>query len=260
MADLFQNKINQFIGDGARSAKFKVIFDLPKELNLKLNISMTNNLHSKAGLTGPQAQEALEFFCTNAAFPGFSGEAIEFKYLGRTIPIQSVISPNQTWTATFYNDEKHAIRQFFKEWAEKYQYWTLGSNTSSRQLGTGGYLAVYQYDFNLKNTPIAYVLYNPYPVTMSDVEVAYESLNQIQTFTVEFRYTHYNIVEITNGGLSEEDVASVIKSTAKDLLKSGVNFVKDTLKTAGGELNKSLGVQEWLEARKKNLTDFFGIG
>ena len=274
MADLFQNKLNQYVGDVARSAKFAILMNPPQDL--KLSISMTNNSQSKADLSGSQANEAIEYFCYAGAFPGITGEAIDFKYFGRNIPIPSIATPNQTWTATFYNDENHGIRQFFKDWIQKSQYANLNSDSlETREMGSykdgyNSWIAVYQYDYNLKNKTTVYALFNPFPVSMSDIEISYENLNQVQSFTVEFRYTHFEIGFIEGNGASVEDIKSLVSSSIKELAKSAMGAVKDfgksVVKSLYSSANEKFGIEsyinnkrdelkEWAENRKKGIMD-----
>lgn len=258
MADLFQNNINKYLGDVARSAKFSVQFELPPELNL--TISLTNNSKTESPLSGTEASRALEYFCYGASFPGMVGETIDFKYLGRTIPVPGVVNPTQTFTATFYNDEKHGVRKLFKEWIELYQYWNTNSNETTRvRPKPATFMAIYQLDFKLKNNITFYCLYNPFPVSMSDIEVSYENLNQVETFTVEFRFTHYDIGAVKNNGLSQEDVSQLVKSAANDIVKSAVNAGKDMVKNIGKNLLSSamsnLGINDMLQSAKNTTLD-----
>ena len=274
MADLFQNKLNQYVGDVARSAKFSILMNPPQDL--KLNISMTNNSKSKSELSGSQANEAIEYFCYAGAFPGITGESIDFKYFGRNIPIPSISIPNQTWTATFYNDENHEIRQFFKDWIQKSQYANLNTDDlEQREMGSysdgyNSWLALYQYDYQLKNKTAVYALFNPFPVSMSDIEVSYENLNQVQSFTVEFRYTHFEIGFIEGNGASVEDIKSLVSSSVKEIAKSAMGAVKDfgknTIKSLYSGANEKYGIEKyinnkrdelksWVEDRKKGILD-----
>lgn len=258
MADLFQNNINKYLGDVARSAKFSVQFELPPELSLK--ISLTNNSKTESQLSGTEASRALEYFCYGASFPGMVGETLEFKYLGKTIPIPGNINPAQTFTATFYNDEKHGVRKLFKEWIELYQYWHTNSNETTRvRPKVASFMAIYQLDYRLKNNVTFYCLYNPFPVSMSDIEVSYESLSQVETFTVEFRFTHFDIGSVKNNGLSQEDVSQLVKSAANDIVKNAVNTGKDIVKNIGKNLLNSamnnLGINEKLNSAKNIALD-----
>lgn len=260
MADLFQNKINQYLGDVARSAKFTIWLNPPEDL--KLSISMTNNSKSKSDLSGASANEAIEYFCYAGAFPGVTGETIDFKYLGRTIPIPSVSTPNQTWTATFYNDENHAIRKFFKDWIQKSQYHNFNTDAAeTRDMGSyGGYnswIALHQYDYNLKNKTVVYALFNPFPVSMSDIEISYENMNQVQTFTVEFRFTHFEIGFIEGQGSTVEDIKSLVASTVKDIAKNAMsqvkNFGKSLVKDLYTSANKKYGIEETINGYRDSL-------
>lgn len=272
MADLYQNKINQYLGDVARSAKFAILLNPPK--GIELNISLTNNAKSKATLTDSDMNSAIEYFCYAGAFPGITSEPLDFKFHGKTIPIPGVSNPNQTWTATFYNDELHGIRKLFKDWIENAQMWLhqddteYGSSTRNSMLNTSNpydnfvnsYIAIWQYDYKLKNKTAVYALFNAFPVSMSDVEVSYENINQVQTFTVEFRYTHFDMAYVEGQASSASDIESLVKNTINTLKDTAINTVKSTLKSLGSQLyesaNKNLGIDEFVQKQKENAATF----
>lgn len=228
MADIFQNKINQFIGDAARPAKFEVYIFSPSGVKFK------NKSQSEAA-------EEFSYYCYAGSFPGATAESIDFKYLGRNIPVPNVLTPNQTWTATFYNDEKHKIRKFFKDWMESYQIHNYnGSNYNDFE---NLQLAIYQYNYELKEKTAVCVLYGVFPKSISDIEISYESLSQVQTFQVEFQFVYWDITEV-EAGLSAEAIKDAIKNTVTDtingVLKTGQNIVNNAVDKVFNKLNSYL--------------------
>lgn len=228
MADIYQNKLNKYLGDGARSAKFEVLIIPPSGVELK---KYSTN----------EASSALSYQCYATAFPGMTAESIDYKYLGRNIPVPNVLIPNQGWSATFYNDENHSIRKFFKDWMESYQTNHYGGG-ETRQLQNLT-LSIYQWDYELKNKVLACVLYGIFPVSMSDIEVSFENLSQIQSFQVEFKYAYFDYVDIA-AGLSAEGIKDTIKNTVNNavnsVLKAGQTLASTAADKAMGLLNDKL--------------------
>lgn len=228
MADIYQNRLNKYLGDGARSAKFEVLIIPPEGVTLKQ-------------YSTSEASNALSYQCYSTNFPGMTAESIDFKYLGRNIPVPNVLIPNQSWSATFYNDENHSIRKFFKDWMESYQTNHYSSGTTQRLQNLT--LSIYQWDYELKNKTIACILYGIFPVSMGDIEVSFESLSQIQTFQVEFKYAYFDYVDIA-AGLSAEGIKDAIKNTVNNavnsVLKAGQTLAATAADKAMGLLNDKL--------------------
>lgn len=251
MADIFQNNINKYIKDGARQAKFEVWMQPPQ--GITLNLSITSDPTSESKLSGGEAQKALTYFCYAGSFPGLTSEVIEFKYLGRTIPIPNTMVPNQTWSATFYNDEKHAIRKMFKDWMESNQ--THNYNKTSGSIPDEmPVITIYQYDYELKQKTTGCALYGVFPVTMSDIEITYEGLNQVETFQVEFRFIFFDYFNI-EAGLSADGIKDLIKNTVNEVQKSAFEAVKNFGSSAYSAFTNNLGIsidpigklEGWLE-------------
>ena len=236
MADIFQNKLNYYLGDGARPSKFSITIDPPEGLTLDISTGDSTD----GGLTGGAAGAALHYFCSATKFPGVTQESIDFKYLGRNIPIPGVTIPNQEWSATFYNDEKHGIRKFFLDWINLYQHWNYADkeepNKNFTKLPT---ISLHQYDYELKSPTALYTLVGVFPISMGDIEAQYSELNQIETFEVTFKYSYFKITEL-EAGLSADSVKQEIKSTVNSIVNSLLGVVTNTLKAGVNKAAKSV--------------------
>ena len=236
MADIFQNKLNYYLGDGARPSKFSIIINPPTGVKLDIAPSGSTSGNLEAG----QAGAALSYFCSATKFPGVTQEAIDFKYLGRNIPIPGITVPNQEWSATFYNDEKHGIRKFFLDWINLYQHWEYRAkekdNSKFTELPT---ISIHQYDYELKNPTALYTLVGVFPVSMVDIEAQYSELNQIETFEVTFKYSYFTITELEEG-LSADSVKQQVKSTVNSIVNSLLGVVTNTLKAGVNKAAKSI--------------------
>ena len=255
MADIYQNKLNRYLKDGARSAKFDIMINPPS--GLSLNISMNGVASSNANLKQSDLSDALTYFCYAGGFPGITSEVIEYKYLGRTIPIPSVATPNQTWSATFYTDEKHGIRKLFIDWIRYYQNHNYDTTAGKKfDQASDSVITIYQYDYDLKQKTKGCALFGAFPTSVSDAEISYENLSQMITFQTEFRYSFFEYFEIDEGLSSIEDVKNTVKNAVNDIVQntiSGVmNFGKSVASSTAAKLGITTDPISWLENQVAN--------
>lgn len=226
MADIIQNKMNQVMGDLARPTKFKCQIFPPKEI--KCELSILNEGDSATSSTS-EISQYLDYFCHATSFPGLTVETIDFKYRGRTLPVKSVQTYQQKWTATFYNDEKHAVRKLFLDWMTYDQAYQFEDKTKGNFEGILPSISIYQLDFEMSKDCVVYTMMNVFPTNVGEVSVQYDGLNQIETFTVEFAYTHFEINTISGEGLTSSEVTSLIKNTIQNTINSVTNTLKDAV-------------------------------
>lgn len=229
MADIIQNKINSILGDGARPTKFKCHIYPPEDIRLYIN---NNNSGSSGEKSNIQAAECMDYFCFSASFPGMNVNTLDFKYRGKNIPLKSTFEFEQKWTATFYNDENHNIRKMFFDWAykgQKYRYDSTSPNLT-KTLPTS--ISIYQLNYEMDRDCVVYTMFNVFPVNISSIEVAYENINAIETFTVEFSYSHFEINTVPGVGLNADDISSAIKNTINNI----ANSIKESVIDFGEEL------------------------
>lgn len=247
MANIFQNNINKYLKDAARPAKFEIYMTPPEDISL--DISMNSSSTSNAKLKDAELSRAIPYFCYAASFPGITSEAIEYKYKGKTIPIPGVSTPNQTWSATFYNDEKHGIRKFFKNWIERSSPHNYNDSQAKIYNQTG--LTIYQYDYELKNKTTGCQLIGVFPTNLGDLEISYENLSQIESFQVEFRYAYFEYFDI-EGGLSADAVKDQIKGIANNAVNS---VTQGAMNFAEGLMTQWIGTSfsEWSSNKVNEL-------
>lgn len=229
MSDLIQNKMHQVMGDLARPTKFKCMIYPPKEIDLPLQLQNgATNADASSSSKSEQAQY-LDYFCHAASFPGLTVQTNEFKYRGRTLHVKSVQEYQQKWTATFYNDEKHALRQMFFKWMlydQNYQYQDLGGRNFSENLPS---ISITQIDYALEKDCVVYTLMNVFPTNISEIAIQYDGLNQVETFTAEFTYTHFEINTVAGEGLTSQDINGLIQNTIQNTINSVFGIGKKML-------------------------------
>ena len=250
MSDIIQNGMYKVLGDMSRPTKFKCMIFLPKILK---NISVK--------------EQDIDTYCKATSFPSLSTEIIEIDYKGRTIPIQGMQRIEQTWSCEFYNDESHLLRNLFINWMLMSQYYNYGNNihmpNEDRLVSA---MSIYQLDYELKKQTAVNTFFNVFPIEVSEIELNSESVSQVQTFSVKFAYSHFQVTTIDSKFMSANDIADKIKSMIQDTLNSIANSVMGAVKsTIGGTIDSLVGntksalggISNKLSSGISNATDFF---
>lgn len=193
------SKVSEFLGkiqQGVRPNMFLCDFEFPSSgiVNVGSNIELVN------------------IMCKSAALPASNLGVIEVPFRGRTVKIAGDRTFD-TWTATFINDKDFLIRQFMEKWMEGIN--SHDGNTA-QAISPGGITNNTNYTGNIivkqlerNNQPEArairqYKLWNVFPTNISQIDLAYDSNDQIEDFTVEFQLQYW-----TSGtsGLYNQDIA-----------------------------------------------------
>lgn len=168
----------QLTGGGARANQFRVELAFPQYV-------------SAGPLVGQQAQ----FLCKGAQLPASTIENIPLNYRGRVVNVagERTFTP---WTVTIINDTNFSIRNAMEIWSNGAQnYATTRGRTNPRE---------YQVDLNVhqldRNGAIvkSYKFHDAYPITISAIELSYDTTNAVEEYTVEFQYNFW--ASATSGG------------------------------------------------------------
>lgn len=232
MANVVQTMINNALGDGARSAKFDCIIGLDS---------------FKGG------SKLISAFVKTAQFPGISNEIIDFKFKGRSIPLRGQTTHGQTWTCTFYTDEMHSLKLAFEAEIEAldahlYDHTssTVTSALSRKSKKYTSTLTIVQLDFDGTQQTAVYNLYNVFPKSVSSIDSDYSEVGKIQEFTVEFSYSHHEMLNMksSNGsfidGMKERFLNAVDgliqkgKDAAIGALSNVIGSARDMFNSSGG--------------------------
>tara|TARA_B100000902_G_scaffold387048_1_gene430550 strand:+ start:617 stop:1210 length:594 start_codon:yes stop_codon:yes gene_type:complete len=141
--------------------------------------------------------------CKSTNLPGSNLGVIEVPFRGRTVKIAGDRTFDN-WSATFFNDKDFKVRSFFEEWSQFIN--THEENTAPRflpEFGESGYMATIKVHQLEKNASDAggsiirsYELVHAFPTSVSSIDLAYDSNDQIEEFTVEFQMSYWK----TSGG------------------------------------------------------------
>ena len=178
------NNVNTFlskIGQGVKPNMF--------EAAIKFPASMENR---------PQGDELdlTSILCKSAALPGSNLGVIEVPFRGRTVKIAGDRTFD-TWTATFFNDKDFKLRSFFETWANQINTHEANTSPLFTPSESDGYMA----DLEVKQLEKdgsesgsvlrKYTLKYCFPTNVSPIDLAYDSNDQIEEFTVEWQYSYF---------------------------------------------------------------------
>ena len=180
----------QRVGQGVKPNMFMVDVNFPSVLSKSADDLETTNI-----------------MCKSAALPGSNLGVIEVPFRGRTVKIAGDRTFD-TWTVTFFNDKDFKLRGFFEEWANKIN--THEANTSelfvpNSSTGYTADLKVKQLEKDDTTTGSIlrqYTLFYCFPTNVSQIDLAYDSNDQIEEFTVEWQYSYFKAEGGARAGVS----------------------------------------------------------
>ena len=180
----------QRVGQGVKPNMFMVDVNFPSVLSKSADDLETTNI-----------------MCKSAALPGSNLGVIEVPFRGRTVKIAGDRTFD-TWTVTFFNDKDFKLRAFFEEWANKIN--THEANTSelfvpNSSTGYTADLKVKQLEKDDTTTGSIlrkYTLFYCFPTNVSQIDLAYDSNDQIEEFTVEWQYSYFKAEGGARAGVS----------------------------------------------------------
>ena len=136
----------------------------------------------------PRSGTKIQFLCKTAALPGQVIETMEIKYKGLTVKLAGDRT-FENWTVGIYNDTEFSVRNEIEAWMEDivpkdssvgpvgYEYMVDRATVS--QLGRDdSVIATYEF-------------FNMWPTNLGAIELDTEGGDAIETFDVEFCYSHF---------------------------------------------------------------------
>ena len=148
--------------------------------------------------SGGADDELVSLLCKSTALPGSTLGSIDVPFRGRTVKIVGDRTFDN-WSATFFNDKEMKVRSKFEQWMENMN--THEANTAP--LFTPGSTAKYMVDIEVdqleKDGTVtgtalrSYKLWHAFPISISQIDLAYDSNDQIEEFTVEFQMSYWTV-------------------------------------------------------------------
>ena len=190
MASSNVSQFLQTIGQGVKPNMFLINIAFPEAIKLE-----------------SEDQKLTNILCKSAALPGSNLGVIEVPFRGRTVKIAGDRTFD-TWTTTFFNDKDFKLRSFFEQWANSIN--THEGNTAPlfTPNNSDGYMAdlgVKQLEKDSSEEGAVlreYTLKYCFPTNVSPIDLAYDSNDQIEEFSVEWQYSYFTAQAGTRSGVS----------------------------------------------------------
>ena len=190
MASSNVSQFLQTIGQGVKPNMFLINIAFPEAIKLE-----------------SEDQKLTNILCKSAALPGSNLGVIEVPFRGRTVKIAGDRTFD-TWTTTFFNDKDFKLRSFFEQWANSIN--THEGNTAPlfTPNNSDGYMAdlgVKQLEKDASEEGAilrTYTLRYCFPTNVSPIDLAYDSNDQIEEFSVEWQYSYFTAEAGTRSGVS----------------------------------------------------------
>ena len=140
-------------------------------------------------------QTLVSYMCKSAALPASNIGVIEVPFRGRTVKIAGDRTFDN-WSATFINDKEMKSRAYFEQWLNQIN--THKANTGDIQDPTAYGRSVVIRQLEKDSTPAgselrSYKLWYAFPISTSAIDLAYDSNDQIEEFSVEFQYSYWTV-------------------------------------------------------------------
>ena len=160
------------------------------------------------GVTPPAITEVqggeVPYMCKAAALPATNVGTVELPFRGRVIKVPGDRT-YETWTATFFMDDAFELRSAYEKWIELTN--GVDTNTAVADVTTGGILEdvtvqqLNKFGGNATELEVIreYKLISGFPVSVSQVSVAYDNNDSYEEFDVEFAYQYHT----STGGNNE---------------------------------------------------------
>ena len=161
-----------------------------------VDIAFPANLANQ--LTGTD-RELQNLLCKSAALPASNLGVIEVPFRGRTVKIAGDRTFD-TWTATFIGDRDFKIRGVMERWMRSMNAHEANTAELIKPQTSDGYTAdivVHQLERDASitdpggNILRTYKLIQCFPTNVSQIDLAYDSNDQIEDFTVEFQLQYW---------------------------------------------------------------------
>ena len=140
-------------------------------------------------------QTLVSYMCKSAALPASNIGVIEVPFRGRTVKIAGDRTFDN-WSATFINDKEMKSRSYFEQWLNQIN--THKANTGEIQDPTAYGRSVVIRQLEKDSSPAgselrSYKLWYAFPISTSAIDLAYDSNDQIEEFSVEFQYSYWTV-------------------------------------------------------------------
>ena len=153
--------------------------------------------------------EIVTYMCKSAAIPSSNVGVIEVPFRGRTVKIAGDRTFDN-WSATFINDKDFKTRSYFEKWLEQINSHQANTSGIINPAEYGRTIIVKQLEKNgNENGEVlrSYKLWFAFPTSASAIDLAYDSNDQIEEFSIEFQYSYWTVTDEAPAGRSGIQIA-----------------------------------------------------
>ena len=139
----------------------------------------------------PRSGSKIEFLCQSAQIPAAQVGVIEQNFRGHILKMAGDRT-FEPWTVTIINDVEFSSRSALEAWQTDIQELDSGEGITSLD-----YLVdrAFVEQLNKDDTVLArYEFFNMFPTSIGAIDLSYETVDALETFDVEFQYSHWNRV------------------------------------------------------------------
>lgn len=165
---------SQLVGGGARPSLFQV--------------QITNPILGVADFRVP-------FMCKAAALPASNLGSYTVPYFGRQVKYAGDRTFEE-WTATIINDEDFAVRNAMEAWSNAINSHVSNTRALPQDYKSDAIITQYGKDGTTLRT---YNFQGLYPLTISTIDMSWETVDTIEEFTVSFEYDLWTVSGGTTG-------------------------------------------------------------
>ena len=140
----------------------------------------------------PRSGEKIEFLCQSAQIPAANIGVIEQPFRGSVLKMAGDRT-FEPWTVTIINDIEFSTRTALEAWQTGIQ--ELDSGLGNTNLADYLVDKAFVEQLNKDDTVLArYEFFNMFPTSVGSIDLSYETTDALETFDVEFQYSHWNRV------------------------------------------------------------------
>ena len=139
----------------------------------------------------PRSGEKIEFLCQSAQIPAANIGVIEQQFRGSILKMAGDRT-FEPWTVTIINDVEFSARTAIEAWQTGIQELDSGEGDT-----TLDYLVdrAFVEQLNKDDSVLArYEFFNMFPTSIGAIDLSYETVDALETFDVEFQYSHWERV------------------------------------------------------------------
>ena len=139
----------------------------------------------------PRSGNKIEFLCQSAQIPAAQVGVVEQQFRGTVLKLAGDRT-FEPWNVTIINDIEFSSRSALESWQRDIQDMDSGEGMTSLD-----YLVdrAFVEQLNKDDSVLArYEFFNMFPTSIGAIDLSYETVDALETFDVEFQYSHWERV------------------------------------------------------------------